>query len=485
MSETNTNNSTGGEGREQWSGRLGFILAASGSAVGLGNLWKFPYITWNNKGGAFVLVYLACIVLIGLPVMISEILIGRRTSQSAVPAFRALGNPRWSFVGWIGVIGGVLILSFYSVIAGWSLRSFVQCLGWSFSGYEAPGPKAFGEFLGNGGMQVGLGATFLLLTAVIVSRGISGGIERATKILMPVLLLIMLYLAVTAMTLDGFGEAMSFLFRPSFDELGKDGVLEALGHAFFTLSLGMGAMITYGSYVQKKESIVNISLTVGVLDTIIAVMACVIMFSIIFTTPSLKETLESGGGGSSAGMLFVTLPHLFYSEMAGGAIIGPLFYVLVAFAALSSTISLLEVIVATCVDRFGWSRVKATGIAVGVVFFFSIGCALSLGAHEGLSTMRLFGGEEGGLNEIVTGNKAGLLTIFDHVTANWFLPVGGLLITVYAGWILKRRDTENELDAGGATPTWVYKVWLFSVRFLAPVAIGWIVFEVLRGGDFS
>lgn len=481
MSDSNTQ----AGGREQWSGRLGFILAASGSAVGLGNLWKFPYITWENKGGAFVLVYLLCIAVIGLPVMISEILIGRRTAQSAVPAFRELGTPRWSFVGWIGVIGGVLILSFYSVIAGWSLRSFVQCVQWSFTEYKAPAPEEFGAFLATGWLQIALGASFLVITAIIVVRGISGGIEKATKILMPVLLSIMLYLAVVAMTLDGFGDAISFLFRPSFSEMTKDGVLEALGHAFFTLSLGMGAMITYGSYVQKKESIVGISLTVAILDTIIAVIACVIMFSIIFSVPSLRETMEGGGGGSTVGMLFVTLPNLFYTQMTGGALIGPLFYVLVAFAALSSTISLLEVIVATCVDRFGWTRVKATSIALSVVFFFSIGCALSLGASEGMSGLRLFGGEPGGLNKIVTADKAGVLSIFDHLTANWFLPIGGLFITIYAGWVIKREDSEAELDVGGATPEWVYKLWLFSVRFVAPIAIGWIVFEVLTGGDFS
>ncbi len=471
--------------REQWSGRLGFILAASGSAVGLGNLWKFPYITWENKGGAFVLVYLACIAVIGLPVMISEILIGRRTSQSAVPAFRALGTPRWAFVGWMGVITGVLILAFYSVIAGWSLRSFVQCVGWSINGYEAPTGEAFGAFLAAGGSQVGLGATFLALTAVIVVRGISGGIERATKILMPVLLLIMLYLAFTAMTLDGFGDAIAFLFRPSFSEIGKAGILEALGHAFFTLSLGMGAMITYGSYVQKKESIVGISLTVAILDTVIAIVACVIMFSIIFTVPSLRETMEHGGGGSTVGMLFVTLPNLFYTAMPGGVVIGPLFYVLVAFAALSSTISLLEVVVATLVDRFSWTRIKATAVATGTIFFFSIGCALSLGASEFLSNFRLFGAEPGGLNKVVAADKAGVLAWFDHVTANWLLPLGGLFITIYVGWVLMSKEAEEELDVGGSTPRWAWTAWRFAVRFLAPLAIGWIVFEVIRGGDFS
>jgi NSS family neurotransmitter:Na+ symporter len=470
------------EARDQWSGRLGFVLAAAGSAVGLGNLWKFPYITWNNDGGAFVLVYLACIVVIGLPVMLSEILVGRRTQRSAVPAFRRLGHPRWSAVGWIGVAAGVVILSFYTVIAGWSLSSFVQCVDWSVSGYQAPAEDAFGNFVSNGPLQVGLGAAFLVITAVTVIRGVSKGIERATKVLMPALFGIMLYLLATVMTMDGFGDAMSFLFTPSFSGIDSHAVLEALGHAFFTLSLGMGAMITYGSYVKKDESIVSIGLVVALLDTVIALMACAIMFSIIFSVPSLHEQMKGGGGGSSAGMLFVTLPQLFYTEMSGGTVIGPLFYLLVGFAALSSTISLLEVIVATCVDRLSWSRAKAVAVSTGVVFTFSIGCALSLGGSEFFSTLRLFGSEPGGLNHIITGDKAGLLNIFDHLSANWFLPVGGLLITIFTGWVLDPKESAEEL---GGRDGIAFKLWQVSVRFVCPIAIGWIIVSVITGGDFT
>jgi len=461
-----------GTPRDAWSSRWGFVLAAAGSAVGLGNLWKFPYITWNNRGGAFVLVYLACIAVIGLPVMLSEIMVGRRSRQSPAAAFPKLGNPKWAFVGWLGALTGVVILAFYTVIAGWSLRSFVQCVGWSINGYQAPSSEAFGAFLSHGPSQVGLGALFLLITAVIVVRGISGGIEKATRILMPVLFAILLYLLVVAITMDGFGEAIGFLFRPDFGALGAHAVLEALGHAFFTLSLGMGAMITYGSYVSRGDSIVSISLIVAVLDTLIALLACAVMFTIIFSVPSLKETMQAGEGGSTVGMLFVTLPNLFYTQMTGGALIGPLFYVLVGFAALSSTISLLEVVVATCVDRFGWARRKATAAATGLVFFLSIGNALSLGASKAMSELTL--------PKVLSAGKAGVLPIFDHVAANWLLPLGGLFVTLYVGWALDEKVAKEEIGTG-----LVYQGWRILVRYVCPVAIGWIIYEVLRGGDFS
>lgn len=476
--------------REQWSGKLGFILAASGSAVGLGNLWKFPYITWNNEGGAFVLVYLLCIVAIGAPVMMSEILVGRRSRRSPVEAFKTLGHPRWSFVGWLGVIAGVVILAFYAVIAGWSLRSFVQCVGWSVHGYEAPPEAAFGAFLADGGTQVGLGALFLGATALVVARGVSGGIERATRILMPVLFAIMIYLVVNVMFLDGFVEALVFLFRPNFSGLSGHAVLEALGHAFFTLSLGMGGMLTYGSYLRRQDSIPRIAMTVAALDTLIALVACVIMFGIIFSVPSLRATMENarstGEGVSTVGMLFVTLPNLFYTKMPGGAVVGPLFYVLVAFAALSSTISLLEVVVASVSERLSMTRGRATLVASAVVFGLSCGCALSLGANEWASSVRLFGGLER-LNTLVTGGKTGFLSIFDHVAANWLLPLGGLALTIYAGWVMPAADTQDELDGVGddGERRRGYVVWRICARFVAPAAIGWIVVQVLLGGDFS
>ncbi len=342
----------------------------------------------------------------------------------------------------------------------------------------------------DGGTQVGLGALFLGATALVVARGVSGGIERATRILMPVLFAIMIYLVVNVMFLDGFVEALVFLFRPNFSGLSGHAVLEALGHAFFTLSLGMGGMLTYGSYLRRQDSIPRIAMTVAALDTLIALVACVIMFGIIFSVPSLRATMENarstGEGVSTVGMLFVTLPNLFYTKMPGGAVVGPLFYVLVAFAALSSTISLLEVVVASVSERLSMTRGRATLVASAVVFGLSCGCALSLGANEWASSVRLFGGLER-LNTLVTGGKTGFLSIFDHVAANWLLPLGGLALTIYAGWVMPAADTQDELDGVGddGERRRGYVVWRICARFVAPAAIGWIVVQVLLGGDFS
>ncbi len=476
--------------RDQWGSSLGFVLAAAGSAVGLGNLWKFPYIAWDNNGGAFVLVYLVCIALIGLPIMMAEILIGRRTQSSPVPAFGALHeqtgtSKRWSVVGWIGVLAGVSILCFYAVIAGWSLSSFAQCLNWSINGYTPPEDGAFGAFIGNTGLQFMLALMFSGVTAFIVMRGISRGIEKATKILMPVLLLILVVLAINALTMKGIGQTLSFLFVPRLNELTTHGVLEALGHAFFTLSLGMGAMITYGSYMKKAESITKASVAIVVLDTAIALIACIIMYTILFSFPESQDQISA----STAGMLFTTMPHMFYSKMAGGAILGPIFYILVAFAALSSTISLLEVSVALLVDRFSMTRVKATLAAAGSIFALTICVIFSLNSGFAVSRFKLFGTADSGLgyrlNEIFFKNKQGFMDFFDHLASNWLLPVGGLLITVYVGWFLNKKVSLDELglqdENGNVHP--FFKVFHFVLRYIAPLAILYIIYSVIFGAE--
>ncbi|MCP4678320.1 MAG: sodium-dependent transporter [Deltaproteobacteria bacterium] len=452
--------------RGHWGSRLGFVLAAAGSAVGLGNLWKFPYITWENHGGAFVIVYLLAVVLLGLPIMMSEILVGRRAQLSPVPAFEKLGGKGWSFVGWLGVLAGATIQSYYMVIAGWSLRSFFQCLDWSANGY-APVEGDFGAFLGNGWLQIGLTALFTLMTVAIVYRGIGGGIEKATKVMMPVLLSILLYIMITALTMEGRGEALSMIFVPDFTKLSANGFLMAVGQAFFSLSLGLGAMIVYGSYISKKESIFKSAVWVVLLDTGVALVACITMFTIIFSIPELKNELS----GSTVGMLFITLPKMFYTQMPGGIILGPAFFVLVAFAALSSTISLGEVIASLMIDRAGWSRPKATIVTASVVFIASIFAALSLGAVEGLSTFELFTG------------KAGMLSTLDHMVANYFLPLGGLFTTLFVGWKLGKKETLEELGLGKATVP--FTIWLWIVRVIAPAAIVFLLINVLMGKDFS
>ncbi|MCP4197343.1 MAG: sodium-dependent transporter [Proteobacteria bacterium] len=453
--------------RGNFGSRLGFVLAASGSAIGLGNLWKFPYITWENNGGAFVIVYIAAVAILGLPIMISEILVGRRVQLNPVPAFEKLGGKRWSAIGWLGVFGGAVIQSYYMVIAGWSLRSFFQCLQWSTSGYQAPSAEAFDQFLANPMLQIGFTAIFTIMTTLIVYRGIGGGIEKAAKVMMPVLLLILLYLFFTTLTMEGRNEALRLMFTPTFESLPAEGYLEAMGQAFFSLSLGLGAMIAYGSYINKDESIFKSSLLVIVLDTTVALIACLAMFTIIFSIPGLSDRIS----GSTVGMLFITLPELFYTKMPGGVVLGPLFFVLVVFAALSSTISLGEVTASLLIDRKGWSRPKATIISASVVFLGSVLAALSLGASDTLSSFEFFEG------------KKGVLANLDHLAANWVLPLGGLGTTIFVGWKFGQPHILEEL--GLRKSTLAFKVWLWIVRIIAPIAISYLLVNVVLGKDFS
>jgi NSS family neurotransmitter:Na+ symporter len=304
-----------------------------------------------------------------------------------------------------------------------------------------------------------------------VWRGISKGIEKAARFLMPVLLTILVYLVITVLFLPGIGQTLSFLFKPNFSQLPSAGVLEALGHAFFTLSLGMGIMITYGSYMRKSESVVKASVMVVFLDTLIALLACVIMYTIIFSVAGMQDQVS----GSAIGMLFVTLPGLFYTEMPGGQILGPLFYILVAFAALTSTISGLEVVVSSFIDRLGMRRHRAVLLGAAAMGVCAVFASLSLGAAGLFSDFEIFDG------------KPGVLQTLDHLAANWMLPIGGLLTTIFAGWWVSKKVSSQELrmaDINGNT-TFYFKLWLFFLRFIAPAAIIAVIIAVIMGKDFS
>ncbi|MGB5810421.1 MAG: sodium-dependent transporter, partial [Polyangiales bacterium] len=429
---------TGASGTRGSFGRIGFIVAATGSAVGLGNLWKFPYMTYANEGGSFVLVYLVAVAVIGAPLMMAEILVGRRTQQSPVGAFAKLareakGSPVWKGVGWLGIVAGAVILSYYSVVAGWTIYYFFRCLTWSVQGFTPDDAAAlgdvFGSFVGNGWLQVGFHALFMLLTVGVVIAGVQAGIERATKVLMPTLGLLLLALVVNSFLQPGFAEAMRHLFH--LGPITGTAVLEAVGQSFFSLSLGMGAMITYGSYVSREHSVPRAAIIVVGFDTLVGLMACFVMFTIIFSiSPAERETL-----GASAGILFTTLPRMFY-QMPGGVVLAPLFFFLVAAAALSSTISLLEVVVAYFIDNRGWGRRRATLAMGAMIFSIGVLCALSLGANATLSEFTL------------VGKTAGVFNILDYAAANWLLPLGGLLTCLFVGWVLSNALTRDELSAG-------------------------------------
>ncbi len=458
-------------------GQIGFIFAAVGSAIGLGNIWKFPYITYANDGGSFVLVYLAAIALIGLPIMMAELVIGRRTRQSPVGAFiraakDSAGGRAWGAVGGLAVTGSFILLSYYALIAGWTVYYFGQCLAWSARGMDLEGQtlgESFGAFLANGPLQIGFHALFMLITVGVVALGVHDGIERVTKALMPVLGAILLLLVVNSFWSPGFGEAMRFLFHVG--PITADGLLEAVGHAFFTLSVGMGAMVTYGSYMSSRQSIPRSAVTICLLDTLIAIMACVVMFSIIFSVSAAERAATFG---KSATILFTTLPRMFY-DMPLGVVLAPLFYLLVGFAALTSTISLLETVASYLIDRRGFSRRRASLVTGAAIFAFGIPSGLSLGASGALSSFAPFG-----------ERAEGFFGTMDYTVSNWILPLGGLSMAVFVGWFLSRGKSREELAAGHGDVSRWHSIWRnVLLRFVCPVAILWIIWAVIGGRSFA
>lgn len=456
--------------RGEWSGRLGFILAAAGSAIGLGNLWKFPYITHHNEGGAFVLVYLAAVVLVGMPIMAAEVLLGRRSRRSTVGAFKVLaagkpGGKAWQGVGFLGVAAGFVILSYYCVVAGWTVHYIVLSLQGKL-GVLARDAGALQDhfvngFLADGRQQIAYQVSFMAATIGAVYFGVKGGIERVARVLMPLLFAILLFMVIYAATTSGFRPAMQFLFRPNFGDLQPSALLEAVGQAFFSLSLGMGAMLTYGSYMRRQNSIPRSVVEISLLDSLIGVLACVIMFSIIFTFD-----LEVS---QSATILFTTLPTVLVQLPLGNLVIG-LFFLLVAFAALTSTVSLLEVVSSYAIDELGWTRRRATLSMGAAITVFGMLNALSLGGSEALSSLNLFGRE----------STIGLFSSLDYLAANWMLPVGGLLIALFVGWLLAPREVREELQEGHPRPLGRGFGFLhFALRFVAPLAVAAILFSVI------
>ncbi|MFA7535473.1 MAG: sodium-dependent transporter [Desulfuromonadales bacterium] len=442
--------------RPLWATRLGFILAAAGSAVGLGNIWKFPYITGHNGGGAFVLVYLACIAVVGLPIMMAELMIGRHTRRDAVGAFVGLAGRRspWLAAGWISLAAAFLILSYYSVVAGWTFDYVLRaCIG-SFSGQPAATIEGmFDSLIDDGPRQLLWHFIFVVVCLGIVIGGVQKGIERWNKILMPVLFGLLALLFANGMLSQGAWEGIRFMFRPDFQQLTPGSVLEAMGHAFFTLSLGMAAMITYGSYLDRHEDLLAAGLRVVILDTLIALMAGLAIFSVVFSVGMAPA--------AGPGLVFKTIPVVF-SQLPGGFFLAILFFLLLAFAALTSAISLLEAQVAYLIDERGWGRRRGTVFLAGLAFVVGIPSALS---YNTLGDWRLIGDR----------------TFFDSVdliASNYLLPVGGLLISIYVGWFWSGSEEKEELLAGGSG--WVFPAWHFAIRYISPTAVAIVLFFKAR-----
>ena len=432
----------------EWSNRWIFILAATGSAVGLGNIWKFPYIAGENGGGAFVLVYLLCIAAIGIPIMMAEVLLGRRGRQSPINTMRDLAkaervNPHWQYLGWSGVVAGFLILSYYSVIAGWALAYILKAVSGDFSGQSADEVgKLFDGFVANPGELLFWHSVFMVMTMLVVARGVQRGLEAAIRLLMPALFLLLIIMVGYAINSGAFSQGIEFLFEPNFSQLTWNAVLIAMGHAFFTLSLGMGAIMIYGSYMPHGASIAKTSIIVAGADTLVALLAGMAIFPIVFA-----NNLEAGAG---PGLVFVTLPIAF-GQMPGGLLFGTIFFVLLTFAAWSSAISLIEPAVAWLVENRNWSRIRASVLAGVVTWVIGIGTVLSFNYW---AEIKLFGKT--------------FFDLLDYLTANIMLPLGGLFIAVFVAWVMSRKSTLEELNLGDH---FGFKSWYFLVRFITPFAV--------------
>jgi len=439
-----------------WSSRWVFILAATGSAVGLGNIWKFPYITGANGGGAFVLVYLACILVIGIPLLMAEVMIGRRGRKNPAGAVAALAkragaSRHWRMVGGMAVLTGFLILSFYAVVAGWALAYIPSALSGSFTGLTAESSgELFGALLADPLKMLLCGSLVLLATLAIVACGLHKGLERAVRYLMPGLFILLLILVGYAATTGYFGRALEFLFVADFSKLNGETVLVALGHAFFTLGLASGAMMAYGAYLPEGTSIAKTSILVAIADTGVALLAGLAIFPIVFA-----NGLEPGVG---PGLVFVTLPIAF-GQMPFGQLIGALFFVMLLIAALTSAISISEPSIAWLTERFGISRLKAVLRSGGVLWLLSLGSVLSFNVWADFT---LFGKT--------------FFDSLDYLTTNWMMPLGGLGTVLFAGWVLK-QGTQREA-IGIASDRW-FQIWRWVLRYPAPLAIMLVFLQVV------
>lgn len=442
--------------REHWSSHLGFILAAAGSAIGLGTLWKFPYVTGENGGGVFVFIYILCTFLIGIPVFIAELILGRKAQRGAVGIFANLANNSvaWKTAGWLGVASSFLIMSFYSVLAGWGLNYVFMSLSQFYENMTAEQISGVFDILSSSAdITLFWHFMFTALTAAVVYRGIRQGIEYWSKFMTIGLLIILVGLCLFAITLDGFWKGVEFIFYPDFSRFKPSAAIQALGLAFFTLSLGQGIMLTYGSYMKKGEDIPKTALIIGVMIVLASLLAGLMIFPIIFTFGFAPE----GGPG----LVFKTLPVLF-SQLPGALFISTAFFILFVFTALTSAVALIEVVAANFTDLLGWSRQKAVIVVAISCFLFGIPSALS-------NTNTLFA------NWPAIYGKTFFETI-DDIVSLWFLPIGGLMVAIFTGWVLDKEIGKSEFMSG-TQYVWLWRPWLFFIRWVAPVGIVFIILQ--------
>lgn len=439
-----------------WSSRWTFLLAAVGSAVGLGNIWKFPYEAGEGGGGAFVLVYLMFVFVVGLPVLIAELSLGRRGQLSPIGAMGKIAKEEgrskaWSLIGWSGVLGGFIVLSFYSVVGGWVLAYLVKGVS-GFAGYDAAmSTQTFGNFITHPFNPIISHFVFLLITIGIVARGVQGGLEKAVTFLMPALFVLLVGLMIYSAVTADFGAALNFLFNPDFEKLNVNTVLQALGLAFFSLSLALGSIMTYGSYLTKDMNIPRSAVTIAAADSGVALLAGLAIFPIVFA--------YGLNPGQSVGLVFTTLPIAF-GQMTGGAVVGTLFFFLLTVAAVTSAISLLEPAVSYVEERTGIDRKKVAIFIGGGAFALG---TLSAWGQSGnmLGDVRFFGLD--------------IMGVKDFLTNNIMMPLGGMFIAIFVGWFVSRKNMMEELAMEEGT----FKIWYFLVRYVCPVAVGAVFVSII------
>ena len=449
--------------RENFGSKLGAVLAAAGSAVGLGNIWRFPIETGQNGGAAFIIIYVACVLLLGIPIMMSEFFIGRHTQANTAGAYRKLapGTP-WKWVGRLGVLSGFVILSYYSVVAGWTAEYTRLAIGNCFDGKSAADfPTIFNTFVSNPWKSVFWMLAFMVATHIIVIRGVKGGIEKFSKIMMPALFITLIILAICSVMLPGASKGLEFLLKPDFSKITGSAWLSAMGQAFFSLSLGLGCLCTYGSYFRSDTNIGKTALNVALIDTFVAIMSGFIIFPAVFNA---GYTISSNDIGPS--LLFITMPNVF--QQAFGNIpalsygVSVLFYFLLVVAALTSTISMHEVVTAYVSEEFNTSRRKAATIVTASCSAIGIVCALSFGPFNGI---KLF--------------DMNIFDLFDYVSSNIFLPVGGMFISIFTGWYLDKKLVRDEITNYGSLRVPYLRFVIFILRYFAPVAIAIILLNQL------
>ncbi len=441
--------------RINFGSKLGVVAAAAGSAVGLGNIWRFPYELGQNGGAAFLIIYLLCVLLLGMPIMLSEFFIGRMGQANAAGSFRKLApGQKWWFVGIAGVFTSFLIMGFYVVVSGWTLEYIFQAVGNQFVNKDtAVLSQVFTSFSTSTYRPVLWMTVFMIMTAFIVLAGVKDGIEKSTKFLMPMLLLIIIAMGIRSVTLPGGLEGLRFLFKPDFSKITSGVVLSAMGQAFFSLSLGMGCMITYGSYINRKNNLVSTVIEVTAIDTIVAILAAVAIFPAVF----------SMGINPAQGpeLVFITLPNVF-THMPGGYLWAILFFVLLSVAALTSTISLLEVIVAYFVEEYKFHRSTTILVASLGILFLGVLSSFSLGVWK---DVQIFG--------------MGFFDLFDNFTSKILMPVGGLFISLFAGWRVNKKEMLAQLSGDNQLKTGIFKTYLFLIRYVAPIGISLIILNQL------